>query len=252
MKFKRSDVVSLSKAVSRFNKLVNEIENKTDYTPKLQNYKELKENILTRKEFNKVLRSLKSANKENLTKSRQLGHLTLSEYEYQNIKRNQRNAIASLNYKINKYKENLFQINRRTGYFKDKEQGLRTTLNSIRSLDKKSPEDLENTLKRIEYNSNSKDYRSAINFKKFYETYVMPELEGYDGYDKLKVRLDRTKSPKEYYKIISSSPTLIDLVQWYDKTGSTTFVDVKASLAGYGMEQQDAFTYAVESELGLE
>lgn len=251
MKFKRSDIITLSKAVSRFNKIVNEIENKTSYTPNLQSYQELKENILTRKEFNKVVRSLKSATKENLTTSRTLGDLTLSEYEYQNIKRNQRSAIASLNYKLKKSKENLFQTNRRTGYFKDKEKGLNITLNSIKSLDKKGI-DLLNTIKRIEYNSNSKDYRSAINFKKFYETYVLPELEGYDGYEKLRKKLDSFKSPNAYYKFIKSSPTLIDLVQWYDKSGSTTFVDVKASLAGYGMEQQDAFTYAIESELGLD
>lgn len=245
MKFKRSDVVTLSKAVSRFNKIVNEIENKTSYTPNLQSYQELKENILTRKEFNKVVRSLKSATKENLTTSRTLGDLTLSEYEYNLIERNKRNAIASLK---NELKNEIRRGKEKNKVWQARERTLQNTIDSIKNLKEKSGSSLLDTIERIDKYSNSKFYRSDINFRKFYEEQILPNLSSYEEYERLKYALDKIKSPKKFREFINQSEVLKSLVAFYDRGG---IVDVKGGLSIYAMSDEDAFTYAIESELGL-
>lgn len=62
IKWKQKDYLSLGRAVSQFNKKINELnkEEKKLYLPELKNYKDIKSKILTRNELNRVIRSLKS------------------------------------------------------------------------------------------------------------------------------------------------------------------------------------------------
>ena len=58
--------LSLGRAVANFNKKINELnkEEKKLYLPELKNYKDIKENIQTRQELNRVINSLKRFSKE--------------------------------------------------------------------------------------------------------------------------------------------------------------------------------------------
>lgn len=67
IRWSRSDYVKLGKAVSNFNRTINEhetLENKL-YLPKEIEYKEIKEKITTRKELNRVIKSLRRITADN-------------------------------------------------------------------------------------------------------------------------------------------------------------------------------------------
>ena len=66
IKWKQSDYIKLGRAISEYNKKVSrlqEIEERT-YLPSLIDYKEAKSSILSRKELNRMIASLKRFNKE--------------------------------------------------------------------------------------------------------------------------------------------------------------------------------------------
>ena len=66
IRWQRGDYITLGKAVSQFNKKINELqkEESKDYLPDTLEYKEVKENITTRKELNRVINSLRRFKKE--------------------------------------------------------------------------------------------------------------------------------------------------------------------------------------------
>ena len=67
IRWRRGDYIRLSKAVSRFNKIINELNvDEREYLPDLRDYQDLKEHIKSRKELSRVINSLKRANIENL------------------------------------------------------------------------------------------------------------------------------------------------------------------------------------------
>ena len=57
IRWKKGDYIRLGKAVSDFNKRVKELESiDVDYLPDLKNYKDIKSEILSRNELNRVLK----------------------------------------------------------------------------------------------------------------------------------------------------------------------------------------------------
>ena len=66
IKWKQGDYISLGKAVSNFNKKINQLnaEEKKLYLPETINYQDVKKNIVTRSELNRVVNSLRRFSKE--------------------------------------------------------------------------------------------------------------------------------------------------------------------------------------------
>ena len=66
IRWQQKDYLSLGRAVANFNKKINKLqsEEKKLYLPELKNYKDIKENIHTRSELNRVINSLKRFSKE--------------------------------------------------------------------------------------------------------------------------------------------------------------------------------------------
>lgn len=69
IRWKKGDYIRLGQAVSRFNKIKNEVakldEDVVKFLPDNQDYQTLKTQIKTRNELNRVINSLRSFNKEN-------------------------------------------------------------------------------------------------------------------------------------------------------------------------------------------
>ena len=98
IRWKKGDYIKLGQAVSRFNKIINELEvDERDYLPELRNYKEIKEHITSRKELNRIIKSLRRANIENLlaTKSFDSGE-EISKWEFQELNKAKRRAFRNL------------------------------------------------------------------------------------------------------------------------------------------------------------
>ena len=65
IRWKTGDYVKLSKAVASFNRKINQLEvNEIKYLPDLKDYKELKNSIMSRKELNRIVNSLRRFNIE--------------------------------------------------------------------------------------------------------------------------------------------------------------------------------------------
>ena len=66
IRWKQGDYIRLGKAVSDFNKKINELQAEENnlYLPDLINYKEAKENITTRSELNRIINSLRRFKRE--------------------------------------------------------------------------------------------------------------------------------------------------------------------------------------------
>ena len=95
IRWQQKDYLSLGKAVANFNKKINKLqsEEKKLYLPELKNYKDIKENIYTRSELNRVINSLKRFSKEGaedlyVTKAGE--HLT--KWERQELRKTNKNC----------------------------------------------------------------------------------------------------------------------------------------------------------------
>ena len=66
IKWKKGDFISLGKAVSAFNKKINELQNNENklYLPEFKDYNLIKQNINNRKELNRQINSMKEFLKE--------------------------------------------------------------------------------------------------------------------------------------------------------------------------------------------
>lgn len=66
IRWKRGDAIKLGKAVASFNRKINELEKETDmlFLPEKLDFKQIKENITTRKELNRQVESIKRFKRE--------------------------------------------------------------------------------------------------------------------------------------------------------------------------------------------
>lgn len=70
IRWKKGDFITLGKAVSAFNKKINELQNNENklYLPEFKDYNLIKQNINTRKELNRQINSMKEFLKEGAEK----------------------------------------------------------------------------------------------------------------------------------------------------------------------------------------
>ena len=66
IKWRKGDYIWLGKAVSQFNRKINELqkEESRNYLPDVLNYEDIKENITTRRELQRVIKSLRKYKEE--------------------------------------------------------------------------------------------------------------------------------------------------------------------------------------------
>ena len=98
IRWRRGDYIKLGQAVSRFNKIINELDtDEREFLPDLKEYKEIKEHITSRKELNRVIKSLRKVNTENLlnTKILESGE-EISKWEYQELNKARKRAFRNL------------------------------------------------------------------------------------------------------------------------------------------------------------
>ena len=77
IRFRRKDAGKLSYAVRQFNNKIRELEGiEREFAPEELNYYDLKQNITTRREFNRVIKSLKRFTREH--QEEQKKHLLLN------------------------------------------------------------------------------------------------------------------------------------------------------------------------------
>ena len=245
IKWTRSDYSKLSSAVRQFNKKVNELEKLSEdstYLPELKEYKELKDRIVSRRELNRVIRSLK---RFNIEKNQQLVETPVGEeltkWELKEINLAKRRAIRNLTlekFKIETSKQSIGMGDKRI-------REIDSTIASFSDLENKKGTEFKRVANRIltEGTSDRELYKAKVFKENFYQ--ALDSLKLMNNYDVLKKELDKYKNPISFYNRVKDSDILMDIFKWYKGQ------DGEILIYGGFETAQEAFNTAVEEDMKI-
>lgn len=241
IRWKKGDYIKLGQAVSRFNKIIKEIDvENIDYLPDLKDYSEVKKHISSRKELNRVINSLRKATHENLQEVHAFDSgEQISKWEFSEINKAKRRALRNLE----KERESILSERKSIGMGDERLSEIRAIENSFEKLNQKTGSDLERLKSRImrigrsDYKI-SKDEAFRENFYK-----ALEGISNFQNYEILKKELDKIKNPTKFYEYVRKSPVLMDLFLWYRESDSLFY-------GGFN-NNEDAFDSTLLFHLGI-
>lgn len=237
IRWKKGDYIRLGKAVSGFNKRIRELESiDVTYLPDLKDYKDLKNEILSRNELNKVLKSLRSFTKEGANKPVDLpSGETITSWEYQEVKKARRISIK----RLEQEKLAIKLGEKYVGMGDERIDTIDATIKNIQQFEKLKEFEYKDTKERV-LKLGSKDYelRKAMIYRENFMN-SLGEMSTYDNYQLLVDKLNKISNPIKFFEFVQQSDTLSDLFLYYsDKATAQTYGGFKSN--------QDAFNYALE------
>lgn len=241
IKWRKSDYIKLGKAISSFNKKIRELEvDELKYLPPMKDYKEIKQQILSRKELNRIINSLRRFNIEGAEASINLpSGEEISKWEYKEIRLARNRAIKMLEQEKNKVELGEKFI----GMGDERLSYINATIKNLNNLENYKGSSFRSTVSRINI-LGSKDYFLKV-AEQYRENFMnaLEEMSTFDNYDILINKLSSIKNPITFYEYISQNEILKDLFLYYkDKATSQTY--------GGFASNQDAFNTALE-QLGI-
>lgn len=242
IRWKKGDYIKLGQAVSRFNKIVNELDvDERSYLPDLKDYKEIKEHITSRKELNRILKALRRANFENLKETHILeSGESISKYEWKEVNYAKRRALRNLQ----KERETILSTRPSIGMGEERLDEIKAIANSFQKLQTKTGRELKNLINRI-FSVGRSDYKLSkekLFMENFYK--ALEGVQNFENYEILKKQLDKIKNPTKFYEYVSKSPILMDLFLWYQEPDSLIY--------GAFNSNEEAFNSSLVYHLGIE
>lgn len=245
IKWRREDSVELQRAINTFNRNVRKLrkqENLSDYLPDTVNYNEIRDNIVSRKEFNRVIASLRSFNKKNNAELYETAAgQYITKWEFSEINKARKRAIKTLTKEQIRIEQGLSK-----NLMGDKRiREIESTIKNLNNLENVKGYDFKRIKERAEALGNLDiELKRAITYKQNYLN-ALEQMSGYKNYDKLITELNKIKNPIKFYDYIQKSNVLSDLFIYYkDKATSQTY--------GGFADNQDAFNYALNVELEID
>lgn len=241
IRWKRSDYARLSHAVRKFNKTINKLESiDSDILPEEMNYKELRDNIYSRKELNRIINSLRRFSKES---QQQIVKIPtgeeLTRWEVSELKKAQKRAVTNIQGKMREIVEDMSNVMGDTEY-----KRLKRTKASIEDLFNRSGSEFARTsLRTLSWGRKDYDlYRAEIFRENFMNS--LKKMSNFDNYNLLVSKLEKIENPIRFYEYIEKSNILSDLFLYYnDAPTSQTY--------GGFSSNQEAFDTAIFQELGI-
>ena len=239
IRWRHGDYVTLGKAVAEFNRKINELQTEENklYLPEIQEYSNLKQDITTRKELNRIVKMLKSFNSDNASLYETESGEKITEWEHQQIKSNIRTAKRRLN-------QELAGIDKKSQpYTSQEETQIRGQLNNLNKFEKLTGYEFNRFRRRVR-SMGSLDYsmRKAIVYRENYMK-AIESLSNYENYPAFKKQLESIRNPMEFYNFIQQSDIMSDLFLWYDNNAGLTY--------GAFVTNEDAFNYALAEDFNL-
>lgn len=242
IRWSRSDYAKLSSAVRKFNKKVSELEAlEKDYLPEQYNYAELRDTIYSRRELNRILRSL---NRFTTKESQQQMVILpsgeeISKWEYNELKK----AMKRSTERITDIARGIVESD--TNVIGDTEfKQLIRTKESIEDLFNRSGFEFKRTAGRTETwgKTDYELYRAGI-FKENFMN-ALKDMKNYKNYKLLRDKLKSIENPIQFYNYVKQSNILSDLFLFYkDKATAQTY--------GGFVDNQEAFDTAIFEQLGI-
>lgn len=242
IRWRRGDYIKLGQAVSRFNKIINELStDERNFLPELKNYQEIKEHITSRKELNRIIKSLRRVDTENLlsTKILESGE-EISKWEYQELNKARRRAFRNLELE----RESILKDRPSIGMGDERLSEIHAIEQSFIDLENRTGKALERLKSRI-FSVGRSDYqlsKDELFRRNFYTT--LEGISNFQNYDVLKKELDKIKNPTKFYEFVKKSPVLMDLFLWYKESDSLFY-------GGFN-DNEEAFNSTLLFHLGIE
>ena len=232
IRWSRGDFIRLGKAIADFNKRIKELETEENrlYLPEPQNFSEEKKNILSRRELNRYINSLKRFNREGAA------DIYVTEAGEQLTKWERRElSIMSANAqrRLARERESIApdvaagKVGTRFGPSRIKE--IEATIQSLRKIEEVSGSQFKRLKARIKLQGRS-DYatRKDIIFKENYLN-MISRYSSYDNYEILKSYLESIPA-NEFYKTLEAKEGLQEDIlyvsdQYYKQSSFTKFVN---------------------------
>ena len=241
IRWRRGDYIKLGQAVSRFNKIIKELDDdERDYLPELKDYKDLKDHITSRKELNRIIKALKRANDENLLATRTFDSgEEISKWEFSEINKAKRRAFRNLE----KERESILKDRPSIGMGDERLSEIQAIEDSFERLNEKTGSDLKRLKSRIMSVGRS-DYKLSRDelFRQNFYT-ALEGISSFQNYDILKRELDKIKNPTKFYEYVKQSSILMDLFLWYKESDSLFY--------GAFRSNQEAFNSSLFYHLGI-
>ena len=242
IRWKRGDYIKLGQAVSRFNKIINELDtDERNFLPELKDYKEIKEHITSRKELNRIIKSLRRVDTENLlnTKILESGE-EISKWEYQELNKARRRAFRNLELE----RESILKDRPSIGMGDERLSEIHAIEQSFIDLENRTGKDLKRLKTRI-FSVGRSDYKLSRDelFRRNFYT-ALEGISNFQNYDVLKKELDKIKNPTKFYEFVKKSPVLMDLFLWYKESDSLFY-------GGFN-DNEEAFNSTLLFHLGIE
>ena len=241
IRWKRGDYIKLGKAVSRFNKIINELNaDERNFLPELKDYKEIKEHITSRKELNRIIKSLRRVDTENLLNTKILDSgEEISKWEYQELNKARRRAFRNLELE----RESILKDRPSIGMGDERLAEIHAIEQSFIDLENRTGKDLKRLKTRI-FSVGRSDYKLSKDELFRRNFYIALEgISNFQNYDILKKKLDKIKNPTKLYEFVKKSPILMDLFLWYRESDSLFY--------GSFSSNQEAFDTSLLFHLGI-
>lgn len=220
IRWKQGDYIRLGKAVSDFNKKINELqaeENKL-YLPDLINYKEAKENITTRRELNRIINSLRRFKREGSEDlyTTEAGE-QITKWERRELGIQSRIAQTRLRAELKELNKPLESGFSRVQMGSQRAREIEAQIKNLKQIENKKGYEFKRLKERIQ-NIGTSDYI----FKKatIYRENYIKEMEKYshlDNYEKLVEKFNTLKNPVNFYEFMSKNELAQDLTYQSDE-----------------------------------
>lgn len=241
IRWSRSDYQKLSYAVRQFNKKVSELEAlDQNVLPEEFKYTELRDNIYSRKELNRIIKSLRRFSKpsqQRLVKT--TSGEVLTQWEYSELKKAQKRATLNITDQARMIIDSDVNVMGDTEF-----KRLQRTRESIDDLFNRKGTEFRRTKVRTQsWGKNDYDlWRASIYRENFMNS--LEQMSSFKNYKLLKDKLESIENPIQFYNYIKESNILSDLFLYYkDKATSQTY--------GGFVDNQEAFDTALFDQLGI-
>lgn len=209
IKWKRGDYITLGKAVSEFNKTIKQLKSEESslILPDVIDYKELKSDITTRQELNRMINSLKRF--QNPTQQKAIkteGNIEVTRWELTELRKAKRRAEKRFSGEI----ADIESQGIGTGNTRLNE--IRATLKSFDKLERASKEDFKRISASIfKQGTSDFEYRKALIFQKNF-------ISAYEKMGRKEiVEIARSfRNPEKFWEFIKNSE-FIDINMQYDR-----------------------------------
>lgn len=221
IKWKQSDYIQLGKAIKEFNRTVLSLETDENqaFLPEMQNYQDMKENIKTRNELNRYIKSLKRFKNESSQKIVELESgekITL--WEQREIEKLANRALIRVDQEIAEQEKptesgyslaqmGSLEVNR----LKKQAENIKGWQSKTQSSFRRNIESIKN-LGRLDY-----DYRKAEIYMQNYKD-EMAKYSSYDNYEQFEKFVNRYKNPLSFWNRVKNHEILKDLTYQSEQT----------------------------------